>query len=268
MNFRLLRANEINCRVSTIKDKGLSLLLYKDARVDQNILDETFGIFGWQRSHQLIGDRLYCTVSVKNPETGEWISKQDVGVESNTEEEKGQASDSFKRACFNFGIGRELYTAPFIWVKAGNYEVINRNGKLSTFDRFCVKEIDYTDGAISHLVIINESQKGKIVYTLGGQNEQQSTAPAANDQRERIWKTPIGQLDGGAAYVNSLKEKLKESLVSDSWFLSMNKTDSFEDLSFAKYQSAMQNMSKIVSMFQADQLGKQEQTRKVNINDI
>lgn len=103
-HFRLLRADEIECRVSTVKKNGCSLLLYKDARCDQNILDETFGIFGWERSHQLIGDRLYCTVSVRNPDTGEWIRKQDVGTESYTEKEKGQASDSFKRACFNLGI--------------------------------------------------------------------------------------------------------------------------------------------------------------------
>lgn len=101
--FRNLRADEIDVRVATCSEKGCSLLLYKDARVDQNILDETFGIYGWERTHQLIGDRLYCTVKVKNPETGEWISKQDVGTESNTEKEKGQASDSFKRSIWESG---------------------------------------------------------------------------------------------------------------------------------------------------------------------
>ena len=99
--FRPLTSEEIDCRVATCKENGVSLLLYKDARVDQNILDETFGIFGWQRSHQLIDGNLYCTVSIRNPETGEWVHKQDVGKESNAEKEKGQASDSFKRACFN-----------------------------------------------------------------------------------------------------------------------------------------------------------------------
>lgn len=111
LNFRRLRADEIDCRIASISDKGLSLLLYKDARVDQNILDETVKPLNWKRSHQSIDGRLYCTVSIRNDETGEWIDKQDVGVESYTEKEKGQASDSFKRACFNWGIGRELYTA-------------------------------------------------------------------------------------------------------------------------------------------------------------
>jgi hypothetical protein len=104
MRFRKLRANEIEARVATVNASGCSLLLYKDARVDQKLLDETVGVFGWKRSHELIGDRLYCTVSIKDPDTGEWVSKQDVGTESYTEKEKGQASDSFKRACFNWGM--------------------------------------------------------------------------------------------------------------------------------------------------------------------
>lgn len=164
--FRLLKADEIDVRVSTVKKTGCSVLLYKDARVDQNILDETFGIYGWQRSHQLIGDRLYCTVSVKNPETGEWISKQDVGTESFTEKEKGQASDSFKRACFNLGIGRELYTAPFIWIPAEDAGVKEYNGKITTFDRFSVESIEYDNNRrISKLKIKNDSKK-KVVYSF------------------------------------------------------------------------------------------------------
>ena len=106
--IRLLRADEIECRIAMVNEKGLSLLLYKDARVDQKILDETFGIFGWKRSHQCIDGNLYCTVEILDKDSGEWIAKQDVGTMSCSEKEKGQASDSFKRACFNWGIGREL----------------------------------------------------------------------------------------------------------------------------------------------------------------
>ena len=113
--IRELRADEIEVRVGIVKKNGISLLLYKDALCDMNILDETFGITGWQRKHELINGALFCTVSIKG-ENGEWISKQDVGVESYTEAVKGAASDSFKRPCFNIGIGRELYTAPFIWI--------------------------------------------------------------------------------------------------------------------------------------------------------
>lgn len=171
MKFRRLKANEIDARVATINSKGCSLLLYKDARVDQNILDETVGAENWQRSHELIGDRLYCTVSIWDASKGIWVSKQDVGTESYTEKEKGQASDSFKRACFNWGIGRELYTAPFIWITAGNVHIADKNGKPTTYDTFTVKEIGYNDlGEINRLKIQNDKQK-QIVYTFGAEQE-------------------------------------------------------------------------------------------------
>lgn len=161
--FRKLTADEIDARVATVTEKGCSLLLYKDARVDMNILDETFGVFGWQRKHEIIDGRLYCTVSVFDKNTNQWVSKQDVGTESYTEKEKGQASDSFKRACFNWGIGRELYTAPFIWIKAGDVNLTQKNGKFTTYDRFNVKEIAYDDkGNICKLSVANN--KGEVVY--------------------------------------------------------------------------------------------------------
>lgn len=180
--FRKLTASEIDVRVSTVSEKGCSVLLYKDARVDQNILDETFGIFGWQRSHEIIGNNLYCTVSVKNSETGEWISKQDVGTESYTEKEKGQASDSFKRACFNLGIGRELYTAPFIWIGADKLSLTKgNNGKPTTYDRFYVSDIGYDDaGNINYLVIYKEKPREK-VYTYGRDPQNETKAPEANN---------------------------------------------------------------------------------------
>ena len=96
--IRLLRANEIECRSASVSEKGLSILLYKDARVDQRILDETFGKFGWQRTHQCINGNLYCTVEVYDAKTGRWVAKQDVGTVGDYEKEKSQASDSFKRA--------------------------------------------------------------------------------------------------------------------------------------------------------------------------
>lgn len=172
MKFRRLKASEIDARVSTVTEKGCSLLLYKDARVDQNILDETVGCLNWQRSHQLIGDRLYCTVSIWDEDKKQWISKQDVGTESYTEKEKGQASDSFKRACFNLGIGRELYTSPFIWIQSGKVTITEKNGKATTYDRFVVDEIGYDeDGTINRLIIRNIgttfSKKNEIVFQMG-----------------------------------------------------------------------------------------------------
>lgn len=190
-HFRLLEANEIDVRVAAFKEAngdkpaGCSLLLYKDARVDQNILDEAFGIFGWKRSHQLLGDRLYCTVEIRDPNTGEWIAKQDVGTESNEEKEKGQASDSFKRACFNLGIGRELYTAPFIWLNEGQFKTAKgKNGKSTTYDKFAVSEIGYTDNVISKLVIVNKSMGNRIVFQMGEDMKPLPTLPEEKETKK------------------------------------------------------------------------------------
>ena len=170
LTFRDLKASEIDCRIATVKPNGISLLLYKDARVDQNILDETVGPFNWQRSHEVLDGNLYCTVSIYDVEKGIWVSKQDVGKESYTEKEKGQASDSFKRACFNWGIGRELYTVPFIWINADN---CNINGTKCN-DRFIVDQIVIEDKTIKALSIKNKNT-GKIVYTIGNPAEQPVT---------------------------------------------------------------------------------------------
>lgn len=114
--FRTLRADEIELRTGQVLPaKGQqTLLLYKDARCDMAMLDEAVGPLNWKREHSR--DNANCTVSIWNPNIEQWVSKEDTGTESKTEAEKGLASDSFKRACFNWGIGRELYTAPFIAV--------------------------------------------------------------------------------------------------------------------------------------------------------
>lgn len=167
MCIRKLTAGEIECRVAQSRkyDKRtqVTLLLYKDARVDQRILDELYTPMGWQRKHELIGDRLYCTISVWDAEKGVWISKQDVGTESYTEKEKGQASDSFKRAAFNWGIGRELYTAPRIVFYLDNAMVNDKGQPKCSFE---VAHIDYKGDRISELVIIDDSYK--VVYDKTG----------------------------------------------------------------------------------------------------
>lgn len=160
--FRKLTADEIECRIGQIKVNGLTILLYKDARCDMNILDETVGTMNWKREHTR--ENKNCIVSIWDESKGQWISKEDTGTESNTEAEKGLASDSFKRACVNWGIGRELYTAPFIWVKAEDCNLINAGGKFKCYDTFKVEKITYTeDGNIDGLSIIN-NKTGKRVF--------------------------------------------------------------------------------------------------------
>ena len=161
--FRKLEAHEIDCRVATINQKGLTLLLYKDARVDQSILDETVGALNWQRRHTR--DNANCIVSIWDEEKKQWIEKEDTGTESFTEKEKGLASDSFKRACFNWGIGRELYSAPFIWISAENAEIKQGgNGKFQCFDKFIVEQILYDEKKNIVALSIKNKTQGKRVF--------------------------------------------------------------------------------------------------------
>lgn len=156
--FRDLRADEIECRVQQAKQTGVSLLLYKNARCDQAILDETVGPMNWQRHH--CRDNANCIVSIWCEEKKQWIEKEDTGTESNTEAQKGLASDSFKRACFNWGIGRELYTAPFIWIKAADCEKLAQYGQnWRCSDRFEVEKIVIEGKRIVALAIVNRSKK-------------------------------------------------------------------------------------------------------------
>ena len=155
LKFRDLAASEIDVRVAQAKQTGVSLLLYKDARCDQNILDETVGPMNWQRHHTR--DNANCIVSIYDPEKQMWVSKEDTGTESNTEAQKGLASDSFKRACFNWGIGRELYTAPFIWVKADACNLNQRGDRYQCYDNFVVEKIVIEGKKIMALSIINRN---------------------------------------------------------------------------------------------------------------
>lgn len=182
MKFRTLRADEIECRVSTVNDKGVSLLLYKDARADMNLLDEEVGPENWQRSHELINGNLFCNVEILI--NGVWVKKQDVGTESNTQAEKGQASDSFKRACVNWGIGRELYTAPFIWVGADGCNLKENKGKVTTFDKFSVTHIAYDSSRnITELAIKNLST-GKQVFKFGMSKVPEKQPPTVQAKQE------------------------------------------------------------------------------------
>lgn len=184
MKFRALKASEIDCRIQSIGQNktgavGTTILLYKDARVDMNILDETVGAMNWQREHSVVNGNLYCTISIWDEVKEQWISKSDVGTESNTEKEKGQASDSFKRAGFNWGIGRELYSAPFVYIQLDKSEYVERNGKLTSNAKFKVKDIAYDENRnIVRLIVVDS--KGKVRYTFGENTQQQTQETVYN----------------------------------------------------------------------------------------
>lgn len=188
LQFRELRADEIDIRVAHIKNNGVQLLLYKDARADMNILDETVGAERWQRSHEVINGNLFCNVAIAfkyNDGFTEWVVKQDVGVKSYTEKEKGQASDSFKRACFNWGIGRELYTAPFIWIPSEKCEIESSEDKRTCNTKFKVKKIGYKNKTITELVIIND-KTGEIVFSFPSKQKKPPAPPTENTFKNKI----------------------------------------------------------------------------------
>ena len=237
--IRLLKAEEIECRVSVIKENGLSLLLYKDARVDQRILDETFGAFGWKRSHQSIEGNLYCTVEIYDEIKKEWVAKQDVGAASYSEKEKGQASDSFKRACFNWGIGRELYTAPFIWIQGDLADIQKKGDKLYCNDRFKVASIGYNDSReLVFLVVVNT--KGDCVYAMQG-----AAASGTGKKKAAKKKTPEAVLTD--SQMSDLQAELDRTGVAMETVQERYKITAPETMSEAVYKRVMEALGKTKS---------------------
>lgn len=211
MKFRVLKASEIDCRIQSIgqnktKAIGATILLYKDARVDMNILDETVGAMNWQRGHSVVDGNLYCTISIWDETKEQWVTKSDVGTESNTEKEKGQASDSFKRAGFNWGIGRELYTAPFVYLTLQDGEWYEgKDGKPKSNAKFKVKDIAYDENRnIMKLVIVDS--RGKVRYTFG------ENAPNQTQETVYNWQTLKARATQGGISEDELKHYLKETL--------------------------------------------------------
>ena len=195
--IRLLSKEDIDVRVAQTNiynNNGqqvvkVNLLLYKNARVDMKILDELFTPMGWKRTHKLIGDRLYCCVEVYNPETKEWICKEDVGVESNTEAEKGQASDSFKRACVNWGIGRELYTAPKISIELNENEYTkDQNSRIKVWAYFSVKSIGYDSKTRTITSLEIQDKYGNVRFSMNGSVQQSQSEPSQAVKARRAAK--------------------------------------------------------------------------------
>jgi hypothetical protein len=171
--IRLLNKNEISAKVKTVLYGGKALiLLYKDARVDMTLLDETFGPMNWKRSHKEVKGNLFCTISIWDEDKKQWIDKEDVGIESQSEGEKGEASDSFKRSGFNWGIGRELYTAPVITIKLENDEYKDKK----VYTRFYVSEIGYNGRDISLLEIVDGNGRKRFSW--------KSDLPMGNDEKD------------------------------------------------------------------------------------
>lgn len=230
MVFRALRSDEVEVRIGTVKapvegksQGGVSLLLYKDARCDMNVLDETVGEMNWQKSYSR--DNRNCTVSIWDDEKKQWISKEDTGTESNTEAEKGLASDSFKRACFNWGIGRELYTAPFMWIPADKCKIETRGSGHTCYDRFKVEDIRYKGRTISYVRIKNTTTKAVIEF---GDNAEPEVA------RQTISKTKAA----------SLAKMLTEKSVNIDKLLEMKGVKKLEDLTEEQHLAIVKQLER------------------------
>ena len=188
--FRLLQPEEIECRIAEIGKDGsyLTLLLYKTARTDAALLDEKFGPLGWANDYRVIDGKMYCGIGIRSGDNGEWVWKWNVGTESNTEAEKGEASDAMKRAGFVWGIGTELYSAPRIYVNndACNIKPKNNGNGFVCYDRFDVKHIAYgSREEITELEIVN-TKTGRVAFSMGGR---QSAVPTGGTG-ERIATSP------------------------------------------------------------------------------
>lgn len=198
--FRTLRANEIECRAAQggKSKKGVwgSFLLYKDARVDQRVMDETFGPMNWQASYEMIDGKMFCKVSVWDSEKNCWVSKMNVGTESNTEKDKGLASDCLKRACFTWGLGVELYSSPKIFVTLDEGEYIVKNDKICPTLSLSVAEIQYVDRRVTKLVLVDKNGRERFTYkadnmTFRSDNGKEITVG------DKLWQRAVEQTAKG-----------------------------------------------------------------------
>lgn len=234
MEFRLLRADEIDCRVAQCNAWGVGILLYKDARCDQNILDEAVGPMNWMRHHSR--DNANCIVSIWDDAKKMWIEKEDTGTESNTEAEKGLASDSFKRACFNWGIGRELYTAPNMFVLKKDLKTFEESEwqgkkKYSTKDTFIVTDIQYSGRKIVYVKVLNQKTNHEIEF---------GTPAQALAEEKKIESSKISEVK-----VAALKARCEADGVAIDKILSLYKVKALEDLTEKKYTNIHEHWDKI-----------------------
>lgn len=193
--IRLLKAEEIDVRIGQVTKDGkrAMILLYKDARCDMSILDEVYGSLNWKRRHEFKDGKNYCTVSIWDKDKKEWIDKEDMGTESNTEKEKGEASDSFKRACTNVGIGRELYTAPKMWIDLNPDEVQKTDRGCRAYVELKVAKIEYKESReIAAIEIVDNHNRIRFTtYQHTNTNSDTSTTDSSSSNTPQQVKSQI-----------------------------------------------------------------------------
>lgn len=248
MEFRKLRADEISVRVGTeskAKD-SFTLLLYKDARCDMNILDETLGTMGWQRKHYMLGEDVYCSVGIYDKETNQWIWKDDCGSAGNFEQEKSKSSDSFKRSCFNIGIGRELYTSPTIRVKEPQ----------TNFYKFRVARIDYNDnGEIAELVIEGMRKEGFKWDTLFSMRGNHNTTKQTEEKTHLSKDVKLAALRHKTAKGNCFGDLHRDQLEQIIHHIASTPEDKKDAMIVIQIFDEQEKGSEFLSLETADALG-------------
>ena len=199
--FRSLNADEVDVRIAEAKDgRKATLLLYQDARCAMNILDSTLGPTAWQREYYEAAGLLFCKIGIYDSESHQWLWKSDTGSKSNIEEEKGLASDAFKRAAVAWGIGRELYTAPRISIDLTEKDLFN--GRVC--QSFHVGTMEVIDGVITSLTILDKWNKVRFAYSTekAESPKQEATAtentstPSSNSEKVKAFCTMMKTKDG------------------------------------------------------------------------
>ena len=203
--MRLLKASEIEAKIKQVSEKGVVILLYKTARTDMDILDEEFGPMNWQSEYREIKENMYAGIGVRDTETKEWVWKWDCGIESRADgdgnEKKGEASDAFKRAGFKWGIGRALYTAPFIFIPADAVELKKTaKGGLACYEKFDVKSITYDEKTREIKKVTITNSKGRVVWSNDHSAPADKPAPKPAEKAEPApVQIPVGNLSNKCA---------------------------------------------------------------------
>lgn len=209
LNFRKLRADEIQVRPTDTKRKGSCLLLlYQDARCAMNILDETVGQFGWQKQYENINGNIYCGIGIKNED--EWVWKWDNGSFTAKEDDmqsKADASDATKRAAVCWGIGRELYALPKLKIQCPESYYFNERMNMA----FSVKSIEWNGDTLVDLVVVDKWDNTVYDYKKGGEN-------LFNGQRNHYEVTPAPQsesIDNTSTLIQFCKEEKEKNGETD-----------------------------------------------------
>lgn len=242
LEFPLLTKEQIEVKIRQVGKNGASALLYKTARTDMDMLDSVVGADKWRNDYTEIKGNLYCTIYVRD-ESGEWVGKQDCGIESRADgdgnEKKGEASDAFKRAGFRWGIGRELYTAPFVFLDVATQQDNGRWVLADHFARYAVGRIGYDSARrICALDIVDES--GNVVYSMTGKSGRkpltQKQDPAAAElaaraaQRLREWKKLQAQCESPDDPAAARRELIQRGLIRGGKLTEMDEGEYFDTM--------------------------------------